>query len=281
MRVVMLAAVAVTVGLTACSSENPDVTVLDRIRHTGKVVVGTKWDQPGVALRTGDGEPQGFDVDVARYLVRHLAGGAKVDIIWRESPSSTREALLQNGGVDMIVASYSIIESRKPKVTFAGPYVIVNQDTMVRASDPRIRNVSDLRGRRICLAEGSNSYRRIVDPPPDGKLDLPAELVPAANYSMCVRKLQDRLLDAVSTENLILAGYAARSPGRFRLLNQPISDEPWAVGLKEGDIETCQALNRAITAMWRDGTTTRLLRKWFGRTNLDLPSSLPRSASCP
>ena len=281
MRVVVLVAAALTVGLAACGSENPDVTVLGKIKQTGKVVVGTKWDQPGVGLHTGSGDPQGFDVDVARYLVRHLAGGADVDITWRQSPSSTREAQLQNGSVDMVVASYSILESRKPKVTFAGPYVIVGQDTMVRASDPRIKNVRDLRGRRICLAEGSNSYRRITDPPPDGKLDLPAVLVPAANYSACVHKLQDNMLDAVSTENLILAGYASRSPGRFRLLNQPISDEPWAVGLKEGDIETCQAVNRAIVAMWRDGTATRLLRKWFGRTNVALPSSLPRSASCP
>jgi glutamate transport system substrate-binding protein len=152
---------------------------------------------------------------------------------------------------------------------------------MVRAGDTSIRRTSDLRGKRICLAEGSNSYRRIVDPPPDGKLDLPARLVNAANYSDCVRKLAADQLDAVSTENLILAGFAQQDPGRFRLLNEPISYENWAVGLKKGDTETCEAVNRAIARMWQDGTTTRLLRKWFGRTNLDLPSALPRPAGCP
>ncbi|MEV0995607.1 glutamate ABC transporter substrate-binding protein [Nonomuraea sp. NPDC050202] len=281
MRRAALAGAAVTVGLAACGGGGSYATVVDKIKNTGTVVVGTKWDQPGLGLKMGSGEPQGFDADVARYLVNHLTGGNEVRIIWREAPSSTREALLQNGTVDMIVASYSITHARRPKVTFGGPYAIVPQDTMVRAGDTSIRRTSDLRGKRICLAEGSNSYRRIVDPPPDGKLDLPARLVNAANYSDCVRKLAADQLDAVSTENLILAGFAQQDPGRFRLLNEPISYENWAVGLKKGDTETCEAVNRAIARMWQDGTTTRLLRKWFGRTNLDLPSALPRPAGCP
>ncbi|WP_043641016.1 glutamate ABC transporter substrate-binding protein [Nonomuraea candida] len=273
------AGAAVAVGLAACAGGGSYATVADKVKGTGTVVVGTKWDQPGLGLRMG-AEPEGFDVDVARYIVRHLSGGAPVKITWRESPSSTREALLQNGTVDLIVASYSITEARKPKVTFAGPYVIVSQDTMVRAGDDSIRTVNDLRGKRICLAEGSNSYRRIVDPPPDGRLDLPARLVPAANYSDCVRKLKNGLLDAVSTENLGLAGFAEQDPGAYRLLNDPITAESWGVGLKKGDIQTCEAVNRAIAAMWRDGTATRLLHKWFGRTDLHLPATLPPPEGC-
>ncbi|MFB4282171.1 MULTISPECIES: glutamate ABC transporter substrate-binding protein [unclassified Nonomuraea] len=271
---------AMVTGLAACAGGGSYATVVEKIKGTGTVVVGTKWDQPGLGLRTGEGEPEGFDTDVARYVVKYLAGDTPVKITWRESPSSTREALLQNGTVDMIFASYSITEARKPKVTFGGPYVIVRQDTMVRADDTRIRKVTDLRGKRICLAEGSNSYRRIVDPPPDGRLDLPAELVNASNYSDCVRKLAADQLDAVSTENLILAGFAEHDPGRYRLLNEPISDEKWGVGIKKGDIETCEAVNRAIAQMWHDGTATRLLRKWFGRTDLRLPSTQPRAEGC-
>lgn len=274
------ATITAVAGLAACAGHGSYTTVLDKIKGTGTVIVGTKWDQPNLGMKVGN-EPEGFDVDVARYIVNHLAGGAPVKITWRESPSSTREALLQNGTVDMIVASYSITASRRPKVTFGGPYVIVPQDTMVRASDTSIQNVYDLRGKRICLAEGSNSYRRIVDPPPDGKLNLPATLVEAANYSDCVRKLAEDQLDAVSTENLALAGYAEADPGMFRLLNEPITDEKWGVGLKKGDTKTCEAVNRAVLAMWKSGTTTRLLRKWFGKTDLVLPSTLPAPEGCP
>ncbi|MEV4109204.1 glutamate ABC transporter substrate-binding protein [Nonomuraea sp. NPDC049695] len=281
MRGVALAGAAVAVLVAACGSAGSYTTVVGKIRNTGHVVVGTKWDQPSLGLLIGPGDPQGFDVDVARYVVDHLAQGHHVDITWRESPSSAREALLQNGSVDLVFASYTITESRLPKVTFGGPYVLVQQDTMVRAGDARIKKVSDLRGKRLCLAEGSNSYRRIVGPPPDGKLNLPATLVGAANYSDCVRKLSDGELDAVSTENLLLAGFAQQDPGRFRLLNDPISEEKWGVGIKKGDTATCEAVNQAIAAMWHDGTATRLLHKWFGKTGLELPSRLPKPEGCP
>ncbi|MEU6712561.1 glutamate ABC transporter substrate-binding protein [Nonomuraea sp. NPDC046802] len=277
----LVAAAVVAVSLAACGGGGSYTTVVDKIKGARKVSVGTKWDQPGLGLKTGPGDPQGFDVDVARYVVNKLSGGVPVQITWRESPSSTREALLQNGTVDMIVASYSITEARKFKVTFGGPYVIVPQDTMVRANDTSIKTVYDVRGKRLCLAEGSNSYRRIVDPPPDGLLNLPATLVPAANYSDCVRKLEEHQLDAISTENLTLAGYAEAEPGKFRLLNQPISNEKWGVGLKKGDTKTCEAVNEAVVQMWRDGTTTALLHKWFGHAGLKLPSSLPPPEGCP
>ncbi|MFC4115757.1 glutamate ABC transporter substrate-binding protein [Nonomuraea zeae] len=274
-------AVAMAMGLAACGDGGSYSTVVGKIRGAEDVVVGTKWDQPSLGLKTGDGDPQGFDVDVARYVVNRLAEGEPVRITWRESPSSTREALLQNGTVDLIFASYSITKARKPKVTFGGPYVIVQQDTMVRADEFRITKTADLRGKRICQAEGSNSYRRIVDPPPDGKLGIPAVLVPAKNYSDCVRKLRIGQLDAVSTENVTLAGYAQAEPGQFKLLNDPITDEKWGVGIKKGDTATCEAVNQAIADMWRDGTATRLLNKWFGKTGLKLPASLPRPEGCP
>ncbi|QFY07146.1 transporter substrate-binding domain-containing protein [Nonomuraea phyllanthi] len=279
-RTYVALAAALVLGPAACGGGGSYTTVADKIRNTGHVVVGTKWDQPSLGLKAGKGPPQGFDVDVARYIVDHLSGGREVDITWREAPSSAREALLQNGSVDLIAASYSITESRKPKVTFGGPYVIVRQDTLVRADDNRIRNVTDLKGKRICLAAGSNSYRRIVGSPPDGMLALPAELVHAADYSHCVRMLEAHELDAVSTENLALAGYAQREPGRFRLLNDPISVEKWGIGLKHGDAATCEAVNRAIDDMWRDGTATRLLRKWFGKTGVELPASRPDPEGC-
>ncbi|MEV0628315.1 transporter substrate-binding domain-containing protein [Nonomuraea wenchangensis] len=275
------APVCLAVCLVSCGSGGSYVNVVDKVRGSGQVTVGTKWDQPGLGLKPDAGDPQGFDVDVAEYVVKALAQGEDVRITWRETPSSVREAMLQNGAVDLIFATYAITEARRPKVTFGGPYVSVPQDTMVRATDTSIRTVQDLRGTRLCLAKGSNSYRRIVDPPPDGKLGLPARLVPAENYSDCVRKLDAGQLDAVSTENLVLAGYAAAAPGRFRLLNDPIGEERWGVGIKKGDTATCEVVNAAVAAMWRDGTATRLLRKWFGDTGLTLPSSLPRPEPCP
>ncbi|MFI7425144.1 glutamate ABC transporter substrate-binding protein [Nonomuraea sp. NPDC049684] len=278
--VVALAGTAAFAVPVACGGGGAYSSVVGKIRGTGQVIVGTKWDQPSLGLKAGPGDPEGFDVDVARYVVAKLARGRPVHITWREAPAAGREALLQNGTVDMVFATYSITEARRPKVTFAGPYVLVHQDTMVRAEDASIRQVTDLRGKRVCQVPGSNSFKRVADPPPDGKLDLPVVAVPAANYSDCVRKLSAGELDAVSTEDLTLAGFAQQAPGLFRLLNDPFTDERYAIGLKKGDIETCEAAERAVVEMWRDGTATRLLRKWFGDTGLNLPTTMPPQERC-
>jgi glutamate transport system substrate-binding protein len=279
--IVLILAGALTPGLAACGGASGATTVIDKITEDHKVVVGTKWDQPGMGLKVGRGEPQGFDVDVAKYLIKELSGGQDVNIEWKESSSSNREAFLANGTVDVILAGYSITDARKRKITFAGPYVVAHQDTMVRADSTGITKATDLKGKRICQVAGSNSYRRITDLPPDGKLGLNVQLVGAANYSECVAKLSGNNLDAVTTDDLLLAGFAAQGGGSFRILGDPFTDEMWGVGLKKGDIKTCQAVNAAIAKMYSDGTARQLLDKWFGKsTGLALPTAAPPADGC-
>jgi glutamate transport system substrate-binding protein len=281
--VALAAASALALGLTACGGQETYASVADKVTGAKTIVVGTKWDQPGLGLKKG-AEPEGFDVDVAKYIVKQLGGGEDVKIEWKESASSNREPFLANGTVDLIVASYSITDERKTKVTFGGPYIVAHQDTMVRADDAAITKATDLAGKRICQAAGSNSYKRITDPPPDGKLDLDAQLVGAANYSECVAKLSGSNLDAVTTDDLILAGFAAQaaaSGGKFKVLGDPFTDEKYGVGLKKGDTKTCEAVNTAITKMYQDGTAKQLLDKWFGTTEgLTLPTAPPAFEPC-
>jgi glutamate transport system substrate-binding protein len=272
---------AFAMGLAGCGGDSGAATVLDKITKDRKVVVGTKWDQPGIGLKAGSSGPQGFDVDVAKYLIEELSGGQTVDIEWKESISSNREAFLANGTVDIILAGYSITEARKQKVTFAGPYVIAHQDTMVRADSTGISRATELEGKRICQVAGSNAYKRITDLPPDGQLGLKVQLVGAANWSECVAKLSGSNLDAVTVDDLLLAGFAAQGGGRFRILGDPFTDEKWGVGLKKGDIKTCEAVNAAIAKMYSDGTARQLLDKWFGKsTGLTLPTAVPPAEGC-
>lgn len=282
---------ALVLGLAACGGGGGEDTattgggeatsVLDKIRNTKRVTVGTKWDQPSLGLNTGGAEPEGFDVDVAKYVIKELAGGEDVQIEWQESASSNREPFLQNGTVDIIFATYSITEERKQKVTFGGPYIIAHQDTMVRADATDITKATDLEGKRICQAAGSNSYKRITDPPPDGQLDLDAKLVGADNYSQCIEKLSGNNLDAVTTDDLILAGFAKQTGGNFKILGDPFTDEKYGVGLKKGDIETCEAVNAAIQKMYADGTAQQLFEKWFsGAEGLTPPTEAPPAEGC-
>ena len=110
-----------------------------------KITIGTKFDQPGLAVKKPDGSMAGFDVDVATYVAEKL-GYAPEDIDWKEAPSGQRETLIQNGQVDYIVATYSIIDARKKKVAFAGPYLDTGQSLLVRADTIDISGPESLAG---------------------------------------------------------------------------------------------------------------------------------------
>ena len=125
-----LAAVACTMSLAACGAD-----------ETGKIRIGIKFDQPGLGFKKS-GTYVGFDVDVAKYVAKKL-GYSEDQIIWKEAPSKQREAMIQNGDVDMILATYSITDERKKAVSFAGPYFVAGQDLLVRKDDNSINGPED------------------------------------------------------------------------------------------------------------------------------------------
>jgi glutamate transport system substrate-binding protein len=260
---------ALGLSVAACSAGGPP-----SVAGKQTLRIGVKADQPGLGLRLADGRFAGFDVDVATYVAAKL--GIQPDhITFVPVTSATRENVLKNGSADMVVATYSITPRRDTLVTFAGPYYVAHQDTMVRADETAIHTVHDLKGKRLCKAAGSNSWERVTQ-----ELGIPAKLVPAPSYSACVAMLLAGTVDAVSTDDLILAGFATHAGPAVRILNAPFSDERYGIGLKKGDLSGCEAINRAISQMYLDGTAARLLRKWFGQTRLQLDPYVPQFEGC-
>jgi glutamate transport system substrate-binding protein len=236
------------------------------------LVIGVKADQPGLGLIDQAGRDSGFDVDAALYVAGRL-GVPRDRVRFRTTPSSVREQALQSGQVDLIFATYSITAPRKTKVTFAGPYYVPHQDTLVRSDDTSIRDVRDLKGKKLCEVTGSNSWRRVIE-----ERKIAARRVQSPTYSQCMAMLADGRIDAVSTDDLILAGFAARRPAK--IINAPFTDEKYGVGLRKGDLDGCEAVNRAITQMYQSGHARTLLEKWFGRSGLRLTFSVPQFEGC-
>lgn len=260
------AAVALVVAATlplaaACGA---GTSILDK----DTLVIGVKPDQPGLGEKSPDGKFSGFDVDVASYIARKL--GKPVAFV--AAPSSQREKMLMGGAADLVVATYSITAERKTKVSFGGPYYVAHQDTLVRAAESGVTNVRDLRDRKLCQVTGSNSWRRVKE-----ERKIPVVLVQSASYSECVRDLKANKVDAVSTDDLILAGF---STSGTKIVNAPFSDERYGVGIRTGDIDGCEAVNKAITEMYQDGTAKRLLQKWFAKSGLALSFTVPQFEGC-
>lgn len=277
------AGMALALALSACGSDTEKTeakTVVQKAKADKKLTIGIKFDQPALGLKKPDGTYDGFDVDVAKYIAQKL-GVPESGITFKETTSANRESFIGGGQVDLVVATYSITEARKKQVTFGGPYYVAHQDTMVNADNTDIKKAADLKGKKLCKAAGSNSFRRITEGPPDGKLSISGvTLVDAGSYSECVSKLKSGALDAVSTDDLILAGFANQQKGSFKVINDPFTDEKYGVGIKKGDTETCEAVNKAINDMYSDGTAKTLLEKHFAGTGLKLVTTVPQMEGC-
>lgn len=238
-----------------------------------KITIGTKFDQPGLAVKKPDGSMAGFDVDVATYVAGKL-GYSPDEIDWKESPSSQRETLIQNGQVDYIVATYSITDSRKNKVAFAGPYLRTGQSLMVRADTSDITGPESLAGgKRLCSVSGSTPAQRIKDKYPG------VQLQQYDTYSACVEALRNGAIDAVSTDEVILAGFGAQSPGAFMIIGEPFSEENYGIGLRLGDSELRDKINAAIVEMQQDGSWNAAFDRNLGAAGISAPTPPPLDTS--
>ena len=238
------AALALGFTLTGCSSASDSKP---------KIRIGIKYDQPGLGYQDGQ-DYTGFDVDVARYIAGKL-GYSEDQIEFVESPSANRENMLSNGQVDMILATYSISDSRKKSVDFAGPYYVAGQDLLVRADETSITGPDSLNGKNLCSVTGSTSAKKIQD-----TYAKNVNLVKQNSYSDCVVALNGGVVDAVTTDDIILAGLAATK-----------------------GTDKCEAINKAINEMVEDGTWENLVKKHTDGTgySYNTEKNPPKpSASC-
>lgn len=191
------------------------------------ITIGIKVDQPGLGWKDTDGTYSGLDVDVARYLARAL-GHDPAAVTWKEVRSATRETLLTGGDVDFVVATYVVTEDRKRRVDFAGPYLVAHQDVLLRADDTAVTRPADLNGKKVCAVTGSSASQNIR-----ANLAPQARLQEYDSYARCVGDLDSGAVDAVATDDVILAGYAAQDGFRskFKLAGFRTTQETYGVGL--------------------------------------------------
>ncbi|MVA75664.1 transporter substrate-binding domain-containing protein [Auraticoccus sp. F435] len=261
------AAALVALPLSACVNEQAAETGGQTEGGDG-VTIGIKFDQPGLGLREGENYT-GFDVEVARYVAGEL-GYSEDQITFVESPSAQRETLLSSGQVDMIFATYSITDTRKEQVSFAGPYIIAGQDLLVRADDTEITGPETLSGKTLCSVTGSTPAEKVKEEYPD------VELQEYANYSQCVQALSSGGVDAVTTDNTILAGFAAQEQyaGQLKVVGKTFSEERYGVGIPKGDVQLCEDINAALTSMVDSGEWQAALDETLGASGFQVDTSV-------
>ncbi|WP_225726564.1 MULTISPECIES: glutamate ABC transporter substrate-binding protein [unclassified Nocardia] len=257
-------ALAVAAATTAGCGGSSNKSALDHAKD-GKLTIGIKFDQPGLGLRNKDGSYSGFDVEIAKLVAGKL--GVKPEgITFKEAPSPQRETLIENGQVDYIVATYSISDSRKQKVDFAGPYYVAGQSLLVRKDNTSINGPEDLKGKKVCSVKGSTPAQNIEKNFPDTQLQAPD------TYSLCLEGLKAGSYDAITTDDIILAGYAAQSAGSYKVVGKPFTTENYGIGLKKGDKELRNKVNDAIEAIIADGSWKKAFDDTVGASGYQAPT---------
>ncbi|WP_030143088.1 glutamate ABC transporter substrate-binding protein [Mycetocola saprophilus] len=238
--------------------ENPTFeagTTMEKLAKAGKITVGVKFDQPLFGEKGLNGA-EGFDVEIAKIIAGQL--GIPADKIeWKEAVSINREPFIQKGEVDMVVATYTINDKRKEVIDFAGPYYIAGQSLLVKADNNDIKSEKDIVGKPVCSVTGST--------PAENLAKLGADPVLTDAYSNCLEPLRSGKVVAVSTDNVILAGLAAKNEGEFKLAGDLFTKEPYGIGLKKGDTAFKDFINKALEESYKDGAYKKAWESTAGK----------------
>jgi glutamate transport system substrate-binding protein len=272
MRIKRIAAVAaaatLALGMTACGGDDADDaatgetkdfaagSTMERLNKAQAIKIGTKFDQPLFGLKGLDGKPQGFDVEVGKVIAAEL-GIPESKIEWVETPSQVREQRIEESAVDLVIATYTINDTRKERIDFAGPYYIAGQTILVKADENEITGPDSFKTttKKVCSVQGSTPAKNI-----EPYLSNVAEqLVVFDVYTKCLDALKGGQVDAITTDNVILTGYMSQNEGQFKLAGETFTEEPYGIGLKKGDNDFRTFLNDTLEASFTDG---RYLEAW-------------------
>ncbi|WP_018724111.1 glutamate ABC transporter substrate-binding protein [Salinispora fenicalii] len=261
---VLTAVAALALGLTACGDDAGEETgsggsdksfaagsTMERLNEAQAITIGTKFDQPGFGLKGLSGQPEGFDVEIAKIIASEL-GIPEDKIEWVEAPSKVREDVIVNETVDLVAATYTINPKRKERIAFAGPYYEAGQNIMVKKDDTSITGPDSFSDgtKKVCSVTGSTPAEEIKQ----YVKDVGSQLVLFDTYDKCRDALQGGQVDAVTTDNVILLGYIAKDEESFKLAGENFTKEPYGIGVQKDDTEFRDFVNDVLEAAFADGS---------------------------
>nr|WP_235581599.1 glutamate ABC transporter substrate-binding protein [Rhodococcus sp. Leaf278] len=228
---------------------------IDALRAKGRLVVGLDTGSNLFSFRDPmTGQLVGFDVDIAREISRDLFGDPN-RLDFRILSSAQRLEALQNSSVDIVVKTMTITCARRKDVQFSTVYFQAQHRILV-VQGSGIRDIGDLAGKRVCAVEGTTSLRRLQ------RVQPAATVVTVPMWSDCLVVLQQRQVDAISTDDAILAGLAAQDP-YLEIVGDSLSPEPYGVGINRESEDLVRFVNGTLARIRSDGTWNRLYNRWL------------------
>lgn len=239
------------------------------ILKRGQIRVGIDQSQNRLSFRNpATGQLEGFEVEIAREIARDIFGDPNA-IDFRFVSSAERSDALSRGEVDLIIRTMTITKSRQEQVQFSAPYLKVSTRMLVQR-DSGIDSYDDLTGRLVCAAAGSTALERVREVAPR------SDILRVGRWSDCQLALQQRQVEAVITDDTILAGMADQDPTSV-IVGEPVSEDVYGIGIRHEDVTVgadsangseglTRQVNSTLERIRTDGTWSRLFHTWFGAT---------------
>ncbi|MGW6568188.1 glutamate ABC transporter substrate-binding protein [Streptomyces sp. NPDC054975] len=229
-----------------------------KAQERGKLLIGSKADQPYLGFEDqATKERSGFDVEIAKMIAAGL-GFSEDKIEWETIDSKSRESTISAGKIDYYVGTYTINDKRKAQVGFAGPYYKAGADLLVRKDETSITGPQSVKGKKVCSITGSTPLQEIKKP------EYGAQTVELGKYSDCVQQLLTKQVDAVTTDDAILKGYAAANAGKLKVVGKPFTEEPYGIGMNKDDKALRDKISDILEANIKDGTYKKIYEATLG-----------------
>lgn len=256
----------------APASAIPAGSLMASIKQAGVLKVGGTDSSPLFSLKNPiTGDLTGFDADLSKMLAKYITGQPKTQLT--QVSVDTREALLQNGAVDTVFATYTITPARAQKVDFAGPYYSSGDAILVKKGSP-IKTVGDLNGKNVATEGNSTAANAITQNAPKAKVIL------FQQNTECVQAVLQGRADAYVLDQGILVGDAAKNPG-LTVVGQPFTQEPYGIGTPKSHPEMKQFVNDWLQKIEQSGLWAKLWQATIGTVVQGQPPAPPQIGSGP
>ncbi|WP_415644686.1 glutamate ABC transporter substrate-binding protein [Stackebrandtia soli] len=245
---------------------------IKEILARGKIVIGTKFDQPLLGKRNvATGRIEGFDAEIGRIIAQRIFGkvaeGSNIEFV--ETTSSRRVDYINNDTADLVISTFSMSEERKKEVDFAGPYFVAGQTYMTRG-DSDIKTLKDLAGEKVCVVKGANSLDNLEE---EGIKTKESE--PLRDYSSCAAALAAGQYEAVSTDDIILYGFQDSAVHDFRVDKNTFTEEQYGVGMKHGSPKLREFINDTLEEAFLNGDWDKAFERTMGAAGVPRPAHQP------
>ena len=233
----------------------PDGSTMAKIKERGKLIAGVDQTTYLFGFRNPtSGNLEGFDIDMVNEIARQIFGAPEGRVQFRAITSGQREDVLKKHQVDIVVRTYSITCSRKNAVQFSSVYYVAGQRLLV-TKESKATKLADLTGKKVCAAKKSTSAAKIATDP--------AKLVAVSvdNWSDCLVMLQQGQVDAVSTDDTILAGMAAQDP-TLQVVGDQFTQENYGIGVPKDNEDMVRFVNAVLENIRNSGAWQKSYHRW-------------------